>query len=169
MTTVVCVYDSHRAAVDSARKLKESGFPVNKVSIIGSADKLEEVVEETREAADEDITKKAGRTVGIGAGLGAAVGVLTGIGVFMIPGLGLLYGAGALVGALAGANFGMISGGAVSVLRIAGMKDEDVHRLEDHIKQGRFLVFVEGDVDEAKKARELVEATCKPIEAHSFS
>ena len=169
MSTLVCVYDSHRAAINAARELKDAGVPVNKVSVIGTADKLEEAIDDVRDTNEETVTKKVGTTVGIGAGMGAAVGVLTGIGIFAIPGLGLLYGAGALVGALAGANFGMIGGGAVSALQIAGMKDEDVQRYESHIRDGKYLLFIQADGDEAKHAREVVDAKCQAADTREFA
>ena len=93
MKTKVAVYDSHEKAVSALKKLAESKFPMNKISLIGKSEVMDDHVHLKSLAP----IKNTPAFVGIGAG--ALIGLLSGIGVFSIPGFGFLYRAGALIGA----------------------------------------------------------------------
>ncbi len=92
----------------------------------------------------------------LGVGTGTIVGLLTGIGAFAIPGFGFLYGAGALIGAFAGFDLGLVSGGIISLLATAGIKKERVIKCNEHLNEGRFLVIINGPLDEIEKAEHIL-------------
>ena len=102
MKSTIGVYENHDKAVQAVVELKDAGFPVKQLSIIGKAET--EVVDEKMHIMPKDPIKVGG--LGTGTAVGATLGILTGVGLFAIPGLGFLYGAGALVGAIAGFDFG---------------------------------------------------------------
>ncbi len=97
--------------------------------------------------------------------IGTTVGVLTGIGLFAIPGLGVLFGAGAIIGALAGLQAGVIAGGATTMLIELGVKEDHI-TYEQHISEGNFLMFIDGSEDEIAKAEMVIEGKHLGIARH---
>ena len=154
MNATIGVYDNHDLAVEAVRKLKDSGYPVTQLSIVGIAET--ETVDEEMHVTAKSPLKVAG--LGAGTLIGATLGVLTGIGIFAIPGLGFLYGAGALVGAIAGVDFGLIGGGVASALATVGVKDESVQKYHDALAAGKYLVIAHGTEEDTNKAKTLLDA-----------
>jgi uncharacterized membrane protein len=153
MNATIGIYDTHDLAVEAVIKLKEAGYPVSHLSIMGRAET--EVVDEKMHIMTKSPLKVAG--LGLGTVLGTTLGVLTGVGVFAIPGLGLLYGAGAVVGAIAGFDFGLIGGGIASALATVGVKDENMKKYHDALDAGKFVVIAHGDEALINKAKDLLE------------
>ena len=150
MNATIGIYDNHELVVDAVQKLKDSGYPMTNLTIMGGS-QSEVIDEEMRIMAKNPLN-----VVGLGAGtaIGVSLGVLTGVGLLAIPGLGVLFGAGALVGAIAGFDFGLIGGGIASVLATIGVKDENAEKYHDALAEGKFLLIVHGneaDVNEAKR------------------
>jgi len=154
MNTTIGIYKDHDEAVDAVIKLKESGYAVDKLTIMGLTQK--EKVDEELHVIPENPIHVAG--LGTGVAVGTAVGVLTGVGIFAIPGLGFLFGAGALVGAIAGFDFGLIGGGIASVLSSIGVSDDNAKRYNDVLKRGEYLVIAEGTQEEVIAARNLLQS-----------
>ena len=158
MKATVGVYDSHEKAKQAIIELKKANFPVEKLSLIGQA-----------EVIDDDIKVKSRESysamgLGIGAILGPVLGILTGVGVFAIPGLGFLYGAGAIVGAIAGLDFGIIGGGIATVLTEVGIKDDYIVKYEEHLKEGNFIVLAQGSESDVDRAKEILHTTGQHME-----
>lgn len=150
MNNLIAVYSSHGEAVDAISSLKKEGISSQKTSIIGKADKAKDAVT----LDDKQVTKVAGAETGIGAALGTALGVLTGVGIFAVPGLGFLYGAGAIIGGIAGFDLGLVAGGVTSALTVAGIKVAESQKYDHYIKEGNFLVIVQGSGDDVTKAEQ---------------
>jgi uncharacterized membrane protein len=154
MKSTIGVYENHDKAVQAVVELKDAGFPVKQLSIIGKAET--EVVDEKMHIMPKDPIKVGG--LGTGTAVGATLGILTGVGLFAIPGLGFLYGAGALVGAIAGFDFGLIGGGIASVLTTVGVKDENVKKYHEDLEAGKYIVVAHGNEAEVNKAKEVLHA-----------
>ncbi len=152
MNATIGQYNNHDLAVDAVARLKNAGYPVSQLSILGLAE--EEVMDEDMHVLPKSPIKTAG--LGAGTVLGTALGILTGVGIFAIPGVGFLYGAGALVGAIAGFDFGLIGGGIASVLSTVGVKDENAERYHSALVQGKYLVVAHGTEEEVKRAGDLL-------------
>jgi len=152
MKSTIGVYDSHDKAVEAVIELKEAGFPVKQLSIIGKAQT--EVVDDQLHVMPKDPIKAGG--LGAGTAIGATLGILTGVGLFAIPGLGFLYGAGALVGAIAGFDAGLIGGGIASVLTTVGVKDDNVKKYHDILEEGKFIVVAQGSEKEVNHAKDIL-------------
>lgn len=153
MKTTVGVYENHEEAVDAAKQLKDAGFKLKSVSIIGVRNGLETDDTITEE---KKITTLAASELGIGAAIGSTLGVLTGVGLFAIPGVGLLFGAGAIVGALAGLDVGLVGGGIVAALSIGGMKEHHHKQYDEHLKEGRYILILSGSEEEAIHAKDIL-------------
>lgn len=152
MKATIGVYHSHNEAIEAIRELKSAGYTDKQLSLIGKAESInDEVI-----FKNSKLMNIAGTEVGITTVVGSALGVLTGVGLFAIPGVGFLFGAGALVGAIAGFDFGLISGGIISGLTMAGMGDIDKEEYETHLKEGRFLVIAQGNEEEVHRAKDIL-------------
>ncbi|MBA3829093.1 MAG: hypothetical protein H0X33_09175 [Taibaiella sp.] len=154
MKATIGVYDDHDKAVEAIIKLKDQGYPVKQLSIIGKGET--EVMDNELHVMPKSSVNIAG--VSTGTVLGATLGILTGVGLFAIPGLGFLYGAGALVGAIAGFDFGLIGGGIASVLTTVGVHEDAVKKYHTELESGKFLVVAQGDDQQVLHASEVLNA-----------
>lgn len=151
MKSSIAVYDSHDEAIHALNLLKDRKFSLDKVSIIGKA-----------EIVDDNIHLRSNTPIIAspliaGSTIGATLGLLTGIGIIAVPGLGFLYGAGAIVGALGGLDLGVIAGGIGSILLGLGFKDDYSIKFEEHIKSGKYLLFINGTENDINKAKKIIE------------
>src|SRR6185312_15703527 len=152
MKSAIGVYDTHEKAVEAIKKLKDGGFPVKQISLIGKTET--EAVDEQMHLMPKEEIKIAGVTAG--TAIGATIGILTGVGLFAIPGFGFLFGAGALAGAIAGFDFGLIGGGIASVLTTVGVHEEASKKYQKEIENGKFLVVAHGNEEEVKHADDIL-------------
>jgi uncharacterized membrane protein len=137
MISRIAVFESHEKAIEAITNLKDAGFPIDKISLIGEA----QIINDHMYLKSLEPLKNL--PIAVGLVTGAVTGLLSGMGIFMIPGFGFLFGAGAIVGALGGLDLGLVVGGVATILVQLGVKKEDVIKYEEHIKAGRFLfVFI---------------------------
>jgi len=165
MKATIGVYDTHEEAVEAIRELKNAGYPLRHLSIIGKLHT--EYVHNNMEISEEYPIRLGG--IEVTTALGITLGVLTGVGLFAIPGVGFLFGAGAITGAIAGLDFGLMGGGLVSVLTNLGMKDEIAKQYLSDIEDGRYLVVAQGDSTELENAKTILLAhgTHTALETHA--
>jgi hypothetical protein len=154
MKGTIGIYDNHDVAVNAAIYLKDHGFHANQLSILGLTET--EVLDEQNHLIHKTPVNAASVGVGTGIAVGTTVGLLTGAGLLAIPGLGVLYGAGALVGALAGFDIGILGGGLAAVLATFGVKGDDVHKYKKFLKEGKFLVLIDGAKEDVLKAKDML-------------
>lgn len=150
MKSKIAIYNTHDEAVEAVKVLNDQDFPMNNVSLLGTA----EVIEDHIHVRSMDTIKKAPAIIGMGAG--TLIGLLSGIGIFTIPGFGFLYGAGALVGAIAGFDLGIVTGGFISFLSYIGIKEDSVVKCQEHLKEGKFMIVVTGSLDEIEEAEHIL-------------
>lgn len=150
MKKSIAIFSSHEEALEGLEALKSAGINMKHVSLIGKADIIDDKVHVKSNKALIAAPTVAGTVIG------TTVGVLTGIGLFAIPGLGVLFGAGAVIGAFAGFDAGIIAGGLTTVLVELGIKEENI-KYEEHIKEGSFLMFIDGPEQEFDRAEAVIE------------
>ncbi len=143
---IVSLYDNHDAAIEAVNLLKNAGFNEKHISLLGKTDVGDDV-----QAQDSKVAAK-------GVGIGALVGVLAGIGLTMIPGIGILYGIGAVAGAVAGFDVGVIGGTIVSALAIKNMGKEVADRYATELESGKILLAFSGSETEVNKAKDVLES-----------
>lgn len=161
---ILALYPTKEAAQHSVEKLIEEGFVMDEISLLGRVG----------EGAGDDLLgvsyQGPGERIKVWGGHGAFWGGIWGLlatasGFFFIPGIGPVAAAGSVVGAIldviAGAAAGAVIGGgamagaaAVSQLSLAlhrqGVPQEQLQRLHDAIRKGRYLVLLrcgENEVD----------------------
>nr|WP_294862303.1 hypothetical protein [uncultured Fluviicola sp.] len=159
MKKSVSIFNSHDEALKALEELRESGVNMSKVSLIGHAEVVNDHVHIKSNKA------LVAAPVAAGTVLGTTLGLLTGVGLFAIPGLGVLFGAGAIVGALAGFQIGVATGGIATILVDLGVKDDHI-AYEQHLKEGRFLLFYDGSEEEIEHVEHIIEGKHLGVKRH---
>jgi uncharacterized protein (TIGR02271 family) len=154
----VGTFPTRKAAEDALHELRDSGFSMDKVSVINKD------ADRTDGMAGAEVTDRVGNKADKGAGLGAVsggtlgglTGLLVGLGTLAIPGVGPIMLAGATATALAttaaggaiGAAAGSLLGGLVGL----GIPEAEAKHYNDRISKGDYLVIVDGTQDEIHRA-----------------
>lgn len=176
--------DSQEHADRIAKKLYDSGFSVDEISVLFSN-------KETLRSKDSDIafdnpnskhsrkdrgalgTEKhtkapEGGVTGATAGgiIGGTLGLLAGIGALAIPGVGPFIAAGPIMGALAGSALGGSMGLLLGTLVGLGIPEYEAKKYETSLKQGGFLIAAHTeDSNKVKLAQDIL----KKEGAHDIS
>ncbi|WP_027183930.1 general stress protein [Desulfovibrio inopinatus] len=163
----VGVYGSHDLAAEAVRSLASQGFSMNKVSIVGR--ELEDVEDIKGYYTWKDPAKSG---AGIGGFWGSLFGILVGVGFLVVPGVGGVFVAGSLaavlLGGVEGAVLGAAGGGLFGALMGLGIGKNKVLKYQESIKAGKYIVVAHGNVDEVKKAREILNDTeNQELETHT--
>ena len=153
LNSTVGIYASHKKAIAAVRELQENGFPVEKISLIGSA----RIEDDHLHVIDEETVFD--RTAATGSVLGTIIGALAGMSLVTVPGVGLLYAAGALVGAVGGFSLGSIGGGIAGALLSLGVGKNGIITYKEHLKSGKYLVLVHGSQAEVDSAHNILDKT----------
>lgn len=153
----VGVFPNRQAAEHALHELRDSGFPMDRVSVIARDERRDDIA--GAEVHDRGVGNKAdeGATVGAisGGALGGITGLLVGLGVLAIPGIGPIMLAGAtattLATTLAGGAIGAVSGSLLGALIGLGIPEERARVYDERISRGGYLVIVDGnDADIAR-------------------
>lgn len=147
MEANVAIFDTHKDAVEAVKTLSENSFNVKNVSIIGKA----HMVDDHLHLSNYDKIEES--TVLVGTAAGTVVGLLTGLSLFAIPGLGVLYGAGAMIGTLAGFDLGLVGGGLVAILTGIGADTSKHEKYSKHLQDGKYMLTINGSEEEVNKAK----------------
>ena len=163
---LVAIYDDHEAAQKALERLSDQDFPMDRVSLAGrSGSPGDDPIGVYYPNLGERM-KGWGR---MGAIWGGLWGLISGAaGMFLIPGVGPVVAAGPLVEALVGAAAGAGAGGgalagaaaanqlAVAVHRM-GVPEERLEELHGLIEEGRYLIILTVDSEEAERWRRALE------------
>jgi Heat induced stress protein YflT len=155
----VGVFGSPQAAHQALNQLKDTGFPMDRVSIIAKD------VNQGDRIANAQMSSQIGRenvntaTGVIGDTLTAATwgSILVGLSSLALPGLGAVLAAGSLGVALASSIGGVAVGAAatnnlVNVIAQLGIPEERARVYSDRLHGGDYLVIIEGSNDEIQRA-----------------
>lgn len=156
------VFSNYQEAETALNELKNSGFPMDKVSAIArDADKHDDI-------AGADVTTPEGNKADLGATkgaltggtLGGLTGLLIGLGALAIPGIGPVMLAGAtattLATTLSGAAIGAASGGLIGALIGMGIPEDRARVYNDRVSRGQYLVMVDGTDEEVRRAETIL-------------
>ena len=145
----VGAFSNYRDTELALMELQSSGFPMNKVSVVGeNLDRNEIAGASAGKGTDEKVGggAKAGATAG--AVTGGLIGLLGSIGALAIPGVGPVMAGGAIATLLAdtvvGGAIGAAAGGLVGGLVGLGVPEAKAKVYNDRVSRGEYLVFVEG-------------------------
>jgi hypothetical protein len=154
--SVAAVFGQHSGAEKAVKELKDGGFDVKKLSIVGSDYHSEENVVGYYNAGDRMMYW--GKT---GAFWGGLWGLLFGSAFLLIPGLGPIIVAGPVVTWIVGALEGAVVVGGVSALGAGlfslGIPKDSILKYEASVKAGKFLLIAHGTADEVQHARDILQ------------
>lgn len=156
------VFPNYRDTEIALRELKNSGFSMEKVSVIvRDGDRHDDIAGVEVEAAEGNQADQ-GATAGAvtGGALGGLTGLLVGLGTLAIPGVGPILLAGveatAIATTLAGGAIGATAGGILGALVGLGIPEEKAKMYSDRVSQGDYLVIVEGSESEVNRAASIL-------------
>jgi hypothetical protein len=156
--TVVAVFKSKEAAHISARKLVDSGVPLNDISVVVKESHVEDasvhdpegavLVGSVREVDHHDVEQphsgssgSVGR-VATGVTVGVSLGALVGSALIVVPGIGPLIAAGPIAALIGSAVAGGVMGGVAGALASDGIPERAATLYHDHVNKGDALVTV---------------------------
>lgn len=156
------VFSTRAEAERALDVLSDSGFPMDKVSVIArDADRQADI-------AGVDVQENVGNKADEGAATGAVTGgvvgggagLLVGLGTLAIPGIGpiLLAGAAAtaLATTLAGGAIGAAAGSIAGALIGLGIPEERAQVYSDRMASGGYLILIDGTDSEIARAETLL-------------
>jgi hypothetical protein len=160
-------FTSYQLAEDALGELKQTGFLMNQVSLIGrdvnSHPESTGVNTSSTIVGASDLNaevKDAGMAIQTGAAAGSALGgvtgLLVGLGAIAIPSVGPVMLAGAAATAIAtavsGTAIGAAAGSLAGGLTGMGFSADRAQTCSDHVSEGRYLVMVEGTAVDITRA-----------------
>lgn len=156
--SVVAIFGQHSGAETAVKELKNGGFNIKKLSIIGRDYHTEDNVVGFYNTGDR--MKYWGKQ---GAFWGGLWGLLLGAAFLFIPGVGPVVVAGSIVTWIVSALEGAVVVGGLSALGAGlyslGIPKDSVVRYETSIKAGKFVLVAHGTADEVQKARSILQTS----------
>lgn len=161
-TTIHGLFRDYAAASAVVHDLEASMIDSSDIGIIGNQvprpDDLnhQKVADAAIDVAPDDELPGIGTAASIGAVNGVAVGILASVGALVIPGLGPVLAAGWLATAATTAAAGAAAGGLIGLLGEVGVSGPDAEFYNEQVKQGRALVTVKAEDEEAPKVEAIM-------------
>lgn len=158
----VGVYANNVETETALIQLRDAGFPMNQVSVVGLDKDYESRVDgvEVKQHVDNHAEEGAATGVAAGGALGGLGGILVGLGALAIPGVGpiMLAGAAATAAAttVAGGAIGAATGGLTGALIGLNIPDDHAKTYSELIENGYYLVIVDGTDQEIHLAESVL-------------
>ncbi len=167
----VGTFSSYQDAETALRELKDSGFSMDRVSVVGNnvdrhtdvsgADASTRLQDAGRHAAhDTEADEGVKKGAVAGGTVGGLTGLLVGLGALAIPGVGPVMLGGAVATALAtaisGGAIGAAAGSLVGGLVGLGIPEDRAKVYGDRVSRGDYLVIVDGSDDEIHQAEAIL-------------
>lgn len=165
----VGVFSKRHDAEVALKELKDSNFPMDRVSVITKdADRADrddiagaDVRDDVRERTEGNKADEGAKTGALAGGaLGGLTGLLVGLGTLAIPGIGPIMLAGATATAiattLAGGAIGAATGGLLGALVGLGIPEERARVYQERVSRGHYLILVEGSDDDIRRAEAIL-------------
>lgn len=157
----VGVFANHFDTENALLEIKNGGFPMDQISVVGRNADTEDKVAGVEVQSSIGNKADEGAVTGAVAGgtIGGIAGLLVGLGTLAIPGVGPILLAGtaatALVSTLAGTAIGAGSASLLGALIGLGIPDNDAETYSDLIQQGYYLVVVDGTESQIRSVQEV--------------
>jgi uncharacterized membrane protein len=151
----VGTFPTRQEAERALNELKNSGFPMDRVSVIAKdADNHDNIAgaEVTDRAQETEAREGAGTGAVSGTVLGGIGGLLVGLGTLAIPGVGPFLAAGTVATTFAGAGIGAAAGSIVGALTGLGIPEDRAQTYGNMVSRGSYLVIVDGSEEEINRA-----------------
>src|SRR5579862_4683226 len=157
-TSVVAVFGQNSAAEKAIKELKDGGFDIKKLAVVGRDYQTESDVVGFYNTGDR--MKYWGKW---GAFWGGLWGLLFGSAFLIIPGIGPVVAAGSIVSWIIAGLEGAVAVGGLSALGAGlfsiGVPKNSVLKYETSIKAGKFVLVAHGTTQEVAKARDMLKTS----------
>src|SRR5919202_882351 len=163
----VGVFSTRRDAEVALRELRDSNFPMDRVSVITrDSDRADEIAgadvhDNIRDARTDTLADEGAKTGALAGGaFGGLTGLLVGLGTLALPGIGPIMLAGATATAiattLAGGAIGAAAGSLLGALIGLGIPEDEARSYNDRVSRGHYLVMIEGTDEEIARAQAIL-------------
>jgi hypothetical protein len=156
--SVVAVFSQNSAEEKAIKELKDVGFDIKKIAVVGRDYQTESDVVGFYNTGDR--MKYWGKW---GAFWGGLWGLLFGSAFLIIPGIGPVVAAGSIVSWIVAGLEGAIVTGGLSALGAGlfsiGIPKNSVVKYETSIKAGKFVLVAHGTAEEVTKARDMLKTS----------
>lgn len=151
------VFSSRNIAEQALTELRDTGFPMNKISVLTKDFTGDEKLS-SEDKSEPNLTRS--EAVASGATKGAATGGLLalagGIAALLIPGIGLPLVAGSVLTVLLGSGAVAAAGGLIGALEGWYIPEKQAKLYNDRVSQGNYLVTLEGTESEIRQAEKVL-------------
>jgi Heat induced stress protein YflT len=158
----VGVFSSRKVAEQAINELKDSGFSMEKVSIVAKDAEQGDRIGEAQVSSEID-NQKVDTTGAVGDALSAGVwgSVLVGLSSLALPGVGAIIAAGSVGAALVTSVAGVAVSAAatnnlVQVLAGLGIPEERARHYSDRLQMGEYLLVLDGTDEEIHRAETIL-------------
>lgn len=151
MKTHVAIYDTREQANNAIKRLTESHFPLEKVSLIDKEDLVNNQVRTKK----FDSIKTAPLFIFMLIGL--LFGLLVGLRVISIPGFYFQDSSDALIGAFLGFDVGLIVGAIATIITAILIRKDRIVKFHEYLKRDKYVILVKGSLKEIKIAEHILQ------------
>jgi hypothetical protein len=153
----VGVFSKRNTVEQALKELRDSNFPMNKISVLTKDSALDERLSSENKSTST-LTRPEG--VALGAVSGAATGGLLalagGIAALLIPGIGLALAADSVLTVLVGTTAAAATGGLIGALEGWYIPEKQAKFYSDRLSQGDYLVTLEATESEIYHAEKIL-------------
>lgn len=150
------VFSSRNIAQQALKELRDTGFPMNKISVLTK----DSAADEKHSSDKSELTRTRSEGVASGASAGAATGGLLalagGIAALLVPGIGLALAAESVLTVLLGSAAVAAAGGLLGALEGWYIPEKQAKFYNDRVSQGDYLVTLEGTESEIRQAEKIL-------------
>jgi hypothetical protein len=154
----VGVFSTRQEAEYALQELRNAGFPMSNVSVIArDSDRPDEIADvDVKDYPEPDTGEGAAKGAVLGGVTGGLIGLIGALSALSVPGLGPILVGGAVASALGDALIGGVVGAAtgsvVGAFTHLGIPEEQAKHYNERVKQGEYVVVVEGTDDDLRRA-----------------
>ncbi|MEA5595908.1 hypothetical protein [Rivularia sp. UHCC 0363] len=143
------VFSSHQHLVEAFNELRNSGFPMNKISAIAKKPQLDDA-----DTSESNIASSEGAVMGAiaGARVGGLLTLVAGLGALLIPGFGPILAVESVLVTLLGSGATAAAGGLIGALQGWFLPEEAALLYNNRVCQGNYLVTIEAIEDDIRRA-----------------
>mgnify|MGYP005857728181 CR=1 FL=1 len=151
------LFHTRQRAIQAFDELKNTGFPMNKISILTQYPTNDEQLS-SADKSGLTLTSGEGAAAGavVGATIGGSIALVAGLSALLVPGFGLALAVESLLITLLGSGASATAGGLVGALRGWFLPEEVATFYNDQISKGVYLVTVEGTENEIRWAEPIL-------------
>jgi hypothetical protein len=151
------VFHSGQRAVQALDELRNTGFLMNKISVLAQSPAHDEPLGDANKSK-LTLTPTGGAAAGAasGATTGGLLALIAGLGVLLVPGFGLALAAESLITVFLGGGACAAAGGFIGALRGWFLPEEAAIFYNDEVSKGVYIVTVKGTENEIRRAKPIL-------------